>query len=59
MTKRKAARLWRITLEDGDTFTIEAGDKGEAIDKAVKCRGRKTRIHKVENVAVLMAANKI
>ena len=58
MTKRKAARLWRITLEDGDTFTLEADDKGAAIDKAVKYRGRKTRIHKVENVAVIMATSK-
>lgn len=58
-TNRKARNLWRIELESGDAFTLEANDKGDAIDKAIKMRGRMYRIAKIENVAVLMATGKI
>jgi hypothetical protein len=56
---KAAARLWRIELESGDAFTLEACDRGEAIEKAIKYRGRASRVAKVENVAELIAAGKL
>lgn len=33
---RKRDKMWIITTASGDTFTLDAGDKQEAIDKAKK-----------------------
>lgn len=54
----KASKLWVITLENGDSFTVEADDKGGAINKAVTYRGRRHRVASVENVALMRAAQK-
>lgn len=57
--KKKNARLWRVELEGGGRFTVEADDRGEAIQKAIKWSGRTTRVAKVDNVALLMATGKL
>ena len=54
----RAARLWVVTLESGEKFTVEAESKGEAIGKAVRFRWRTTRVAKVENVAEMRALEK-
>ena len=54
----KAARMWQIELESGEKFTLEADTRAEAIEKAIRWRPRKTKVHKVENIAELIARKK-